>query len=327
MRPSFPVVRAALFVVLAQSGVSGCAQTPAPAGSAQVETLPDGNVRDPKPTADSVAALVAASRKNMVALAGGTFEMGDWGSTVNKAGLPFDHSRDSKPLHPVRLDGFAMGKYPVTFAEFDVFTAALGLPRINQETVDQHLRKPNNPAGTSWQGAKDYCQWLGKEAKLPIDLPTEAQWEYAARSGGKRHLYPTDNGELELGRNIPSYEQYQAAGGVVAVGAFPPNPAGFHNFGAKLLEWTNDWYAADYYASSPRDNPSGPADGVTRVVRGYFGSTEMTFRRWHRSPAELGGTGLLDGREVPVTKYSGQRQNAFRCALNQAGPAKAGRAK
>jgi formylglycine-generating enzyme required for sulfatase activity len=81
-----------------------------------------------------------------------------------------------------------MGKFPVTYAEFDLFAAAMGLPRVNQCTFYKRFRKLNNPVGVSWQGAKDYCQWIGKQAGLPIDLPTEAQWEYAARSGGKRNL-------------------------------------------------------------------------------------------------------------------------------------------
>jgi formylglycine-generating enzyme required for sulfatase activity len=98
-------------------------------------------------------------------------------------GLPYDGDLNSKPLHKVTLDGFSLGKYPVTYAEFDLFAAAQRLPRINQAWMSEKYRKPNNPAGTTWEGAKAYCRWLGMLSGLPFDLPTEAQWEYAVRSG------------------------------------------------------------------------------------------------------------------------------------------------
>src|SRR5215203_5250472 len=107
----------------------------------------------------------------MVSLPGGTFQMGDWGPEVNADRLPFDGSRDSKPLHKVKLSGFSIGKYPVTYAEFDMFTAAMRLPRVNQEDIMADLRKPDRPAGVTWDGAKDYCTWLSKESNLPYDLP------------------------------------------------------------------------------------------------------------------------------------------------------------
>lgn len=291
------------------------------------EILVDGNVRDPVPDSAKLKALVDNTRKKMIGLPGGTFEMGDWGSQVNADGLFFDSSPDSRPLHQVTLSAFSMGKYPVTYAEFDVFVAAMGLPRVNQSTFYRKFRKPNNAVGVSWQGAKDYCQWIGKQAGLPIDLPTEAQWEYAARSGGKRNLYPTDDGTRDDGRNVPSYEQRKAAGGLVEVGKFPPNPAGFHDFGAGIHEWTNDWYGADYYLKSPRDNPTGPVSGPGRVVRGNFGNIQMTFQRWHRPVEEETGTWTLRSeqrggpkREVPYTKYSATSDHGFRCVINQAAP-------
>lgn len=311
----------ALLVLNSQSAVFAGAPS-----HASAETLDDGNQRDAKPSAQELAGVVAKSKKNMIVLPGGTFEMGDWGATVNSGGLPFDTSPDSKPLHKVRLTGFSMGKYPVTYAEFDVFTAAVGLPRINQQTLYKVYRKPNNPAGVSWQGAKSYCEWLGKEAGLPIDLPTEAQWEYAARSGGKRNLYPTDDGTRDDGRNVPTLAQQDAAGGMVEVGSFPPNPAGFHDFGAGIREWTNDWYAADYYALSPLDNPAGPPSGTKRVVRGNFGNIQMVFQRWSRPPVEKTGSWTLypaerggPKRQIPYTKYSAANDSAFRCVINRPG--------
>ncbi|MEI2514549.1 formylglycine-generating enzyme family protein, partial [Acinetobacter soli] len=69
------------------------------------------------------------------------------------------------------------------------------------------LRVPNAPAGVSWQQAHDYCQWLDQQVGIPMTLPTEAQWEYAARNRGQYVIYPTDNGEYEPGQNVWSDEQ------------------------------------------------------------------------------------------------------------------------
>lgn len=324
------VAAAAIFATLVQTSLPVWAGVGESVAADQPETLPDGNIRDPRPNSQALAALIATTKKNMVFLAGGIFDMGDWGSEVNENGLPFDGQRDSKPLHKVKLDGFSIGKYPVTYAEFDVFTAFLRLPRINQENVVQQYRKPNNPAGVTWQGAKNYCMWLGKQANQPFDLPTEAQWEYAARSGGKRHVYPTDNGAIDSGRNIPSYEQREAAGGLVTVASFPPNPAGIYYMSAGVHEWVNDWYDASYYANSPLANPKGPLNGTARVMRGHFGDggSEMTFKRWSWVSKEETGTWTKYGekqgdpkRQIPFTKYSSTADNVFRCVLNHPRPA------
>jgi sulfatase modifying factor 1 len=303
--------------------LSACTAVATPA-LPTVETLPDGNVRDAAPSQEVLREFFAVTRKNMVSLPGGTFQMGDWGSEVNADGLPFDGSRDSKPLHPVKLTGFAIGKYPVTYGEFDMFTAALRLPRINQDGVLEGMRKPDRPAGVTWEGAKDYCIWLGKETGLSYDLPTEAQWEYAARSGGLRHVYSTDNGESEPERNVPTYSQAEAAGGLVAVSAFPPNAAGIYYMGMRIYEYTNDWYSADYYSKSPLVNPKGPSNGETHVLRGFGGSIDsaMTFKRWKMKEnsrvgfwTKYGGKGE-PRRQIPITKYSNFGDEGFRCALN-----------
>jgi formylglycine-generating enzyme required for sulfatase activity len=288
------------------------------------QTLPDGNVVDAAPSLRTIAELVAKTKKNLVTFDAGTFEMGDWGPEVNEGGLPFD-GPDSKPLHKVRLNHYSITKFPVTYAEFDVFTAALRIPRINQSDFMRVRRKSENPAGVSWQGAYDYCEWLGKVSGLSFELPTEAQWEYAARSAGRRARYPTDNGELEEGRNLPNFEQREAAGGFVPVDSFPPNAAGIYYMGAGVLEWTNDWYNKDYYDKSPAENPKGPGEGATRVVRGHAGSagSAMTFKRWQKLPKEQIGTWTMYPmeankvtREVPYTRYSNNGDPVFRCVLN-----------
>lgn len=317
MKKSDLVLVVSLFAV--QAGVQADTKLQENAG---MEILEDGNVRDPAPTSQQIASLVAQTKKNMIKLPAGTFDMGDWGPEVNPEGLPFDGYPQSKPLHKVKLNSFSMSKYPVTYAEFDVFSAVLRLPRVNQRKSSLKSRTANHPALVSWHGAKEYCQWIGKQAGLAMDLPTEAQWEYAARSGGKRNLFPTDNGKEEQGRNFPSYDQEKEDGGRIQFGKFPPNPSGFHDFGVNG-EWVNDWYAADYYANSPFSNPKGPASGQERVVRGNLGHLYMNMERNGMDPADKTGTWPLLSetprgakREVPYTKFSGKGYIGFRCVVN-----------
>ncbi len=319
-----PLISAILLVLATSAAASGRVDERASNAQSGQQILPDGNILDGIPSAKALSDLVSKSRANLVAFPAGAFDMGDWGPEVNEGGLPFD-GPDSKPLHNVRLSAFAIGKLPVTYADFDLFTAALRLPRVNQESVVQRYRKPNNPVGVSWQGAYDYCQWLGKLTGLSFELPSEAQWEYAARSGGRRVRYPTDNGELEEGRNLPSFEQRERAGGLVPVDSFPPNQAGIYYMSAGVVEWTNDWYNNDYYERSPVENPRGPSEGAARVVRGHAGSASsaMTFKRWKYVPKERVGTWTMYGRErgqanreIPHTKYSSSGEPVFRCVLN-----------
>jgi sulfatase modifying factor 1 len=309
----------AVSLVVLQAGVQADTKLQDDSG---VEVLDDGNVRDPAPTSQQIASLVAQTKKNMIKMRAGTFDMGDWGPEVNPEGLPFDSYPQSKPLHKVKLDSFSMSKYPVTYGEFDIFSAALRLPRVNQRKNIQKSRTAAHPALVSWYGAKAYCQWIGKQSGLTIDLPTEAQWEYAARSGGKRNLFPTDNGREEQGRNFPSYDQEKEDGGRIQVGKFPPNPAGFHDFGVNG-EWTNDWYAVDYYATSPRKNPKGPSSGEERVARGNLGHLYMNMQRNGMDPTDETGTWPLFLKEplaakknIPYTKFSGREHIGFRCVVN-----------
>ncbi|WP_049191966.1 formylglycine-generating enzyme family protein, partial [Serratia marcescens] len=114
------------------------------------------------------------------------------------------------------------------------------------------------------------------ESGKKIDLPTEAQWEYAARSRGQYLPFATDNGELEKGKNIPDEEQldeYTDGLGIpiYPIGKYPPNPLGLYDMGLSGSEWVNDWYASDYYSHSPVKDPKGPSNGTKKVLRGYVG--------------------------------------------------------
>ncbi|EFF81061.1 hypothetical protein HMP0015_3461, partial [Acinetobacter haemolyticus ATCC 19194] len=182
------------------------------------------------------------------------------------------------PVHKVTLDSFSLNAYKTTFEDFDIYTEATGQPKVGMQEISKKLRVPNAPAGISWQQAHDYCQWLGEQVGIPMNLPTEAQWEYAARNRGEYIIYPTDNGEYELGRNVWSDEQrreFSKSFGfdslpIPILGKFPPTPLGFYDLATDGYEWMSDWFDPNYYKNSPEQNPQGPATGTLKSVRSTY---------------------------------------------------------
>ncbi len=307
---------AALFVLTVLHGQAASAETALasknPSSSAELEA----RIQD----------LLTKVKRSLRPLKSGTFEMGDWG---NEAGVPYDFDAHSRPVHKVTLDGFSMMAYKVTYEDFDVFTDATGNERIAMRVRDRENRAPKRPAGVSWYGAKAYCEWLAVQTKLAFDLPTEAQWEYAARSGGKKMLFATDNGKIERGRNFPKKWIYgEKEPPIPDVGSFPPNPAGLYGMSEDLGEWVNDWFSEDYYKISAAKNPSGPKFGTKKVIRGSVeGSAEiaaMVFMRTSSEPQPMHTTyprGIgFEEVLVPFQKYSGYKSDTFRCVINSTHP-------
>jgi formylglycine-generating enzyme required for sulfatase activity len=271
-----------------------------------------------------IKTLVTKVKKSLRPLKGGTFEMGDWGT---ESGQHYDIDTWSRPLHKVTLDGFSMMAYKVTYEDFDVFTDATGNERINMDELSIRYRHSKRPAGVSWYGAKEYCQWLGKLTKLPFNLPTEAQWEYAARSGGKRVLFATDNGKIERPRNFPKDWRHETEQPPPhEIGSYPANPAGLYGMSEDNSEWVNDWFDEDYYKKSPKVNPAGPATGTKKVRRGSVGGiaeiSAMVFMRASSVPQPMEDTypnGLENPVQAPFPKYSGYKSHNFRCVVKKIG--------
>ncbi|HFK8759673.1 TPA: formylglycine-generating enzyme family protein [Klebsiella pneumoniae] len=266
-------------------------------------------------------ALVAKSLSNMVPVKGGEFLMGDFGPLVGQK-LPFSINQDDKVLHKVVLSDFSISKFKVTNDDYNKYLQITGIkkPPINILVKEYpSLQKDDYSVGVTWQQAKDYCQWLGKESDKNIDLPTEAQWEYAARSRGQYLPFSTNNGNFELGSNIPEQkklDEYTDGYGfpIYPIGKYPPNPLGLYDMGLSGAEWSNDWYSTDYYSHCPVYDPQGPVKGNEKVLRGYVGGDRQYALTIFRQSSQ------------PVPKFAGRDDYqkfgvsplfVFRCVINK----------
>ncbi len=186
---------------------------------------------------------------------GGTFEMGCTGEQSNCAS-------DEKPAHTVTVDGFYMSKYEVTFAQYDQFCEATGRSNPN----DKGWGRGNRPViNVSWHDAVAFCKWLSKRTGTTIRLPTEAEWEYAARGGQKsRHYKYSGSNDVDA---VAWYDG-NSSGKTHPVGQKQPNELGLYDMSGNVWEWCQDWYDNKYYANSPHRTPRGPTSGNYRVLRG-----------------------------------------------------------
>jgi formylglycine-generating enzyme required for sulfatase activity len=268
-------------------------------GEAQVQQGKAGNANSAANTAAKAPqAFLDKARKNLKFVQGGSFLMGDFGPLHSPEKLYYSSAADNKPLHKVTLDSFSMAAYKITYEDYDVYAEVTGAPKTGMDEVSKKYRHPKVGASLIWQQARDYCQWLGAQLNLPMDLPTEAQWEYAARNRGEFWVVATDNGKMELGRNARTFDErsaYAKKFGLtrlepsLPLGSLPPNPLGLYDMMTEGQEWMLDWYAVDYYAKSPEKNPQGPATGARKVLRSSKGA---------------GGDNLIMGDGLSITRRS-----------------------
>jgi sulfatase modifying factor 1 len=171
---------------------------------------------------------------------------------------------NERPLHRVFISEFAMGQFAVTNRLYGIFLEAAGhkaLPGWN----DPLFNHPDQPVtSVTWFDATAYCDWLSHETGKHYRLPTEAEWERAARGALEEKLY-TRGDESPLDR--PNYAELWL-NGPERVGQRQPNGFGLHDISENVHEWCSDWYDEHYYLVSPASNPQGPATGARRASRG-----------------------------------------------------------
>ena len=186
----------------------------------------------------------------MIAIAGGTFTMGSNSGESNE-----------KPIHSVTVNSFSIGKYEVTVAEYKSFCEAAG--RTMPEAPSWGWNDKHPMVSVSFDDANAYCNWLSEATCKNYRLPTEAEWEYAARGGSRSsgYSYAGSDDLDEVG-----WSSDNAGGQTQACGRKKANELGLYDMSGNVWEWCNDWYGD--YISSPATNPKGPTSGSSRVLRG-----------------------------------------------------------
>lgn len=200
---------------------------------------------------------------DMVVVKGGNFYRG---ST--------DGNRDEMPQHQASLDSFAIDIHPVTNEQFVLFLDVMGGAKDNNHNdiirlKDSRIKSIKGKfiiesgyikhpvVGVAWYGAVAYAKWVGKR------LPTEAEWEIAARGGIENAFFPT-------GEDIEKSQANFFSSDTLAVKSYEPNGYELYGMAGNVYEWCHDWYGYNYYETSVQEpvNPKGPLQGVYRVLRG-----------------------------------------------------------
>ena len=217
--------------------------------------------------------------EGMVFIKGGCFKMGDqFGEGWN----------DEKPPHEVCVDDFYMGEHEVTQGEWEeivgnnpsYFKSCGDDCPVEQVAYDESYYKDHS----FWalfsfrysyvsDDIKKYIRRINNKTGLNYRLPTEAEWEYAAREGGRMVRFGT--GKDTIGPDEANFD----ASSTVPVKSFPPNALGLYDMTGNVWEWVSDWYGKNYYSNSPRNNPKGPSSGSYRVIRGGSWSSSKKFVR------------------------------------------------
>ena len=182
-----------------------------------------------------------------------------------------------RPAHRVWVDEFELAKTQVTNREFELFLRATGgvaPPFFDKED----FCNPAQPAvAVSWFEAVAYCEWLSAASGRKYRLPTEAEWERAARGGVEGRLYPWGD---EPPQSRPDYARRWLKG-PEPVATAPANGFGLYDMCENVHEWCEDWFDAEYYQRSPARNPRGPEPGVRRASRGGSWRHHIKISRCH----------------------------------------------
>lgn len=191
----------------------------------------------------------------------GTFEMGRAHALPDDGLKWFPHLlRDDRPVRTVTVREFEIDTHEVTnrqYAEFVAGNESIDPPHYWPDGQPPTGRGDDPVANVTWDEAVAYCRWQG------MRLPTEAEWEKACRGGSRAHKYPWGDADPDETR-----AHFDSVRGPTGVCSYEPNGYGLCDMAGNVWEWTADLYGRHYYRDGPTDNPTGPADGAYRVLRG-----------------------------------------------------------
>lgn len=276
-------------------------ENPNPAGQDKRETQPrsgkPAGARPKEQPADAlwvvqILELAPGVPMEFVRVPAGEFLMGSPGDDLSYP--------NELPQHKVFVSEYLIGKYPVTNHQYRIFMEATGHSHWEYGTIQKN--KENHPVvSVSWQDASAFCEWASFITRLEVRLPSEAEWEKAAR-GTDGRTYPwgsrsPENSLLNFGKKI---------GDTTKVGTYPTgaSPYGALDMAGNAWEWVNDRYDEHYYAKSPSRNPTGPETGEYRILRGGSWSSPernvRTMMRLANLPNDAGyGSGFRCARNLP----------------------------
>ncbi len=231
----------------------------------------------------------------MVLIPAGEFQMG----STNGA-------RDEKPVHTVHLDAYYIDKHEVTVGEYKKFLNATG-HRVLPDSVFRCSPTDQHPVvGVSWHDAMAYAKWAGKR------LPTEAEWEKAARGELIGQKYPWGNAidtkKANYNKNTKSGKHDEQT---TPIGKYPANAYGLHDMSGNVSEWCLDAYQKNYYANSPQRNPIAGPENLNQIVNNF---KDIATRRVVR-----GGSWSFNAKSVRVANRMGEKPSllssdvGFRC--------------
>ena len=177
-----------------------------------------------------------------------------------------DGSDDERPVHRVWIDAFEVALYPVTCADYDRFLRVTSHEPPRDWQVYSTI--PDRPVvGVSWLDCQAYCRWLEAEG-APVRLPTEAEWERAARGLLHKTRYPWGDDVDATRANFLPDPALKRHRGTRPVGCYAPNGLQLYDMAGNVWQWVADWYRPDAYRTEERRNPRGPGTGSMRIVRG-----------------------------------------------------------
>jgi formylglycine-generating enzyme required for sulfatase activity len=191
---------------------------------------------------------------DLIKVDGGTFLMGNDSSRVKD---------DQKPVHEVTLKDFYIGKTEVTVAQYRLYCNETGVKMPNKPSWGW---EDNHPiVNVNWQDAMNYCKWLSEKLGIVITLPTEAEWEFAAKGGNQSEGFKYSG---SFGAGVVGWFRDNTDGGPEEVATKKPNELGIYDMTGNAYEWCLDYYDRNYYAKSPVENPMNNRTSRFRVLRG-----------------------------------------------------------